>query len=532
MSSIRTIFRAMNYYMKPITLLALTLFTCFSSLNAQELKYELSEPIDIPLAGWNKVLICSNGNTLLFHFEPRKGIIVKVFDASHKEITSKKHICELFDINILDRSYLDAITEINGEAVIFATQQVENRETIVKLRINASNGNLIEETKFLQSESFKNSTRAYILKSSASSNYYLVCNAPTNEQHKRNFIIKQYSGEHKLLKEIPIDIDPKEYDRIYFRNASLSNNGSLIVAIQISKENPDKNLPDNYVMLYHLVKDQDQLLQAKVQLPSNFELTSGSITYNPIDYKFHYYISSITTEKNQYNQDLIFNDHYLLTFSDDLSSINFSALEDKKVKQYITEQLDSNQIFIGGLSGLFTNERGQTSAFYNASTYDKNKFGLKHLDGYKANYAITIFNDNGEIWGTALAHSKLKTTAFYPKSFGRTSEGGLTQESFLKTKNNYYVLFNDVENNFNRPFSQSVDSFYNSDNSSAMLYRLNKKREVNKSYVFGQPIANEHMQIIHNSDSYDEQKNLYAALIRHRKGKEVTSKIAWIQLEP
>ncbi len=106
------------------------------------------------------------------------------------------------------------------------------------------------------------------------------------------------------------------------------------------------------------------------------------------------------------------------------------------------------------------------------------------------------------------------------------------QESFLKTKNNYYIIFNDVENNFNRAFSQSVDSFYSADNSVAMLYKLNKKREVSKSYVFGQPAANEHVQIIHNSDSFMSGKNSYAALIRHRKGKDVTSKIAWIQLEP
>ena len=518
--------------MKPITLFVLAMLAFFPSINAQELKYELSAPVDIPLAGWNKVLMCSNGNTLLFHFEPRKGIVVKVFDPTHKEIVSKKHICDVLDINTLDRTHLDGITEINGEAVIFATQQIENRETIVRLRINTSNANLIEETKFLQSESFKNTTRAYVLKSPASPDYYLVCSTPSSEQDKKNFIIKHYGGDHQLIKETPINIDPKEYDKIYFRNASLNDNGSLIIAIQMNKENPDKVLPDNFVMLYHYVKGSNQLLQAKVQLPSNFELTTGSITYSPLDFKFHYFISSSTTEKNKYNKDLIFNDHYLLTFSEDLSSISFTSLFDKKVVSYIQEQLDTNQIFVGNLNALYTNERGQSSAFYDAYTYNKNAVGLKTKEGYKLNYAITMFNDNGEIWGTALPHSKLITNNSYPVSFGLTSEKGLMQESYLKTKDNYYIIFNDVESNFDRPFSQSVDSYYYCDNSSAMMYKINKKREVSKGYVFGKPVSNEYLQIIHNSDSYDTRKSLYAALIHHRKGKDVTSKIAWIQLEP
>ncbi len=203
--------------MKPVILFVFTLFCMVPFVQAQELKYEMSAPIDIPLAGWNKVLQCSNGNTLLFHFEPRKGIIVKVFDASRKEIFSKKHICDLFDINIIDRSHLDGITEINGEAVIFATQQIENRETVLKLRFSTTNGNLIEENKFLQSESFKNNTRAFILRSASSEGYYVVCSIPATEQGKKNYIIKQYSEQHQLLKEIPINIDSKDYDNIGMR---------------------------------------------------------------------------------------------------------------------------------------------------------------------------------------------------------------------------------------------------------------------------------------------------------------------------
>ena len=92
---------------------AIALFT-----NGQEATYTMTEPLDISKAGWNKVLQMKNGNTMLFHFEPRKSILVKVFDKDHKEIATKKHPCDLIDINAFERSIFDGLVEINNEAVM------------------------------------------------------------------------------------------------------------------------------------------------------------------------------------------------------------------------------------------------------------------------------------------------------------------------------------------------------------------------------------------------------------------------------
>lgn len=57
---------------------------------AQTTSFRISDPIDLPIEGWNKTLLMHNGNTILFHFERRKPILVKVFDSTGKEIASSR----------------------------------------------------------------------------------------------------------------------------------------------------------------------------------------------------------------------------------------------------------------------------------------------------------------------------------------------------------------------------------------------------------------------------------------------------------
>ena len=68
-------------------------------LYGQQNKYEIGTPMDIPQnTGWNKVLCLKNGNTVLFHFEPQKNILVKVFDSLHKEVGSSADPYRYLDI--------------------------------------------------------------------------------------------------------------------------------------------------------------------------------------------------------------------------------------------------------------------------------------------------------------------------------------------------------------------------------------------------------------------------------------------------
>ena len=59
-----------------VSLLGLATPNCY----AQNPKYDLSAPLDIPTAGWNKVLALKNGGAMLVHLEPSKPMMIKVFE--------------------------------------------------------------------------------------------------------------------------------------------------------------------------------------------------------------------------------------------------------------------------------------------------------------------------------------------------------------------------------------------------------------------------------------------------------------------
>src|ERR1700743_209686 len=84
---------------------------------AQEKKYDISAPTDISRTGYNKVLCMKNGNTMLFHLELGKPMVVKVFDSLHKEVASQKCITRAIDESkFKENSLFEGLFEVNGEA--------------------------------------------------------------------------------------------------------------------------------------------------------------------------------------------------------------------------------------------------------------------------------------------------------------------------------------------------------------------------------------------------------------------------------
>lgn len=204
-----------------------------------EKKYQISDPIDLPESGLNRVLQMRNGNTLLFHFENRRGILVKVFDSSHKEIASKKILTKTLDLNTLDRTHFDGLHDINSEAVLFLTQYVDNRETLLRLRFNTQTGNLISEEKLVQSPSFKKSITTYVLKNSNDDNYTVVA-APVHlaADTAIDLNVVRYNNKHEIVKEYPFKIGNAQYKIMKLSGCNLDRSGSIMITFNFYK--PDE----------------------------------------------------------------------------------------------------------------------------------------------------------------------------------------------------------------------------------------------------------------------------------------------------
>ncbi|RYE20828.1 MAG: hypothetical protein EOP51_17015 [Sphingobacteriales bacterium] len=570
--------------MKPVILFIAALFAVTPLAIAQELNYELSEPIEISKMGLDRIVMMKNGNTVLFHFELRKGIVVKVFDATHKEIASQKHLCKAIDINTLDLAELKAIEAIDNEAVLFITQEVDNKETLVRLRINANTGGLIAEDKLIQSESFKNATKTIVLKQPGIDTYYIVCDKVRPGFVENEIFVNQYDATHKLIGTVPLTIDQEGYDYIDMHNAQIDNEGGIAIAVEFGKiiQYPDIN--SRHIEQCYLFKNTKEFFIAKAELPSNYTAILTDLTFNPFEKNHNLLVSVNDHRKIEYGaslQDVVYQNHYVMITNDDLTSLKYVGLDNHKLQSLIGNALDTQQLFNGNTIYTSTSSNGISTVVYDGIIQHRDVFGLMNNVGYKHAIGITQYNAEGaETWSAVLPVSRLRNYEKYPSVFlglgGRTAENNYSQfgSNYIAARNSNqisparrqqlrnmgladdeskapcigseasicyahtiagkkagYLFYNELDRNQTNQLAGFPDSIYNCEQSIACYSIINKKKPLTKVPLFGKK-SNEFKQVIAGSGIYDTDKNLYVTLIRDRKGREVTSKIAWIQLEP
>lgn len=396
-------------------LLSTLLCLCAIIATAQDLKYEMSGPIDVNTAGWDKVLLMPNGNTVLFHFELRKGIIVKVFDKARKEIASKKHICEVLDISVLDRqrAYFKALEAINGEAVLFISQYIDNRETLVRLRVDATTGDLIEEVKLVQSPTYKDLTETHVYKQG--DKYYVICNTIVRGYSESNLLIKIFDEKHNVTSEIPWNINYKDYQSIRLRFLKFFPDRGILFGFQSFTNDSRDALAPSLLTLVYYTQQSNQFISQKVQLPGNYGFQEANVSYNTFAQKFNIILTSMGEFDIYNNKQFQYPYQSILIASEDLTAIDFKPLTNHKMNKQIVEQVDSLQMFVGYVDTVITNSFGQSTIVYSSAYFKKQNLGMitKGLL-FKYGISITQLNDNGEeTWATMVPHVYSYTTSLH-----------------------------------------------------------------------------------------------------------------------
>ena len=96
---------------------------------------------------------------------------------------------------------------------------------------------------------------------------------------------------------------------------------------------------------------------------------------------------------------------------------------------------------------------------------------------------------------------------------------------------NYYIIFNDDTKNLNNTIKRPGDTVYSFGHANTFCYKLNRKKEVSKNYLFGEPAADEVIGSFIEGADFDEQRGVYATLVRYQKGDDVSLRMAWSHLD-
>lgn len=504
------------------------LFSC-SNAFAQDLKYSVSDPVDISQSGYDRLVQLKNGNTMLFHFENRKGILVKVFDQQRKEIASYKELCKIVDINTLDRATLEEIFGVGNEAVLLIEQDIDNRQTLVRLRFSSETGKLISEEKLVRSESFAKPTHMAVLKSNVDDRYHVVCAKEKKGFVEKEMFVTVYNEKHEAERTVPITIDQKGYDAVTLDKATIDKSGNVIASVILSKIVKFPTEIDRQLVVCYLPQNSQQFAYKKVQLPQMSHLDMKS-TYNPFNNSINVLFTLLFFDevKNAKGTSTVhLSENMLMLMDPGTMSMNFTKFVNDKVRNYVVTEIDTNQYFSGTVMDMHTNQYGLTTLIIDGYTKHVANIGMKGVTGLRHNISFCQLDDKGnELFGKSVPVSRLTSHNVYPGVLRRNNS--LASKDCFNTKSNFYVAFNEVEKNFDLKLSEQHDSIYNVDFTNAAYYKLNKKKEITKHYLFGQPVDGEYKHIYPASADFNEKSNTYALLYRHVKAGKPTMHIAWV----
>ncbi|HXS35506.1 MAG TPA: hypothetical protein VN721_02305 [Flavipsychrobacter sp.] len=537
-------------------LLSFLSFSSFSQTN-----YDTSASVSIPLEGWNKLLLMKNGNTMLFHFEPRKGIVVKVFDKSHKEIASEKHICKILDINALDRSEIKGIFEVNNEAVLFIEQAVDNRQSLIRLRIDATNASLIEEKIIVQSTSLGNITQCYVLKDQNSDNYSIFCYRDVKRHPSSKIELLQYNEKNEMVRDIPLNINIDGFEYLTLEDVNIATDGTACITLCLAnlKANRASYLTSIYsrrLVFAYLPKSRDRFLTVASDIPDDIIPYYTNFTVDSAHRHLNLLLEASSQETlfQDGNMNLLrFLNPYLFIFDSTNLNIRASMLVNNKINDYIRHFNVPYSSFAGIPVKMFTNAVGLTTVIYEeyARNTNINIQSSSRVTDLGA-IGITQYDDTGgESWGIALPKTQIINGLLSPTEI---SDRGVSKYLFRRNptlnfqdqfasitcyNNNdrYYIFYNDFAKNYNNtidsPGAYVSDydykkAFFYTD---AFYYKMDQDRVVKKYYLFSTNSGDESKSNLLESADYDQESGTYVTLMLHRRGKEFTTNVAWCHLE-
>ncbi len=554
----------------------------------------IGNPLDMPMTGWYKVLCMKNGNTLLFHIDNNKPLVVKVFDSTHKEIRHQSHLLRDFDVSKLQLSAFKGLFEVNKEAVLFFEQEHQNRYVLIRVRIDGSSGKLIEEKQLGESQNLLKRTYYFVTKGRADDGYAILYCMDDNQFKKCNVHVTYYDNTHEQVRDLGLDVDRKKYDYMFATGAEATANGMNVTLTLLKMEmnatasgrSPQRAVYDHHIALYHIPKDATHarctVVDASTDVYPNYAKYSYNpfadatnvllYSYLPIRYTFggddavidNDYSPTLNPDVNNYDVNHVSATSYAtgvdirrgsvsenLFFKTDAAETKLNYLHNQLATDYLRSKTDTNRLFYGIPLSMFTNENGLSTVISEKyERFDEPESGSRYaFETHLGDIAITQVDDNGnELWGTVIPHAECIRSykRFYnPYEFSRKKELGylysdlpgqiyakqfMSANSYICNKELFIVL-NDYARNIERGLSEKTDTIYDHQNTDAFYYKVNRKREISMDYLFGKQAPNVHICGLTEGADYDEQRGVYASLVQFKRGETITLRMAWRQLD-
>jgi hypothetical protein len=525
--------------------------------------YELSTSLGLDEVGINKVLCMQNGNTILFHFQIGKPIRVMVFDSTHKRIANNSQSCRELDLFATTTSVFKGLYEVGGEAVLFVEQQNAGRNSLIMLRFNGRTGRLIDEKVVGKSKSMAKPSQFFVMRYKGEPGYKILYSQEVMQFKQSRVHVSYYNEKHEIYRDVPLNFDRDKYDFMSVVGAECAPEG-VCVALSLStmlvngtRANPiavTNPVYQHNLRVFYISEDSTRPLQRNVDLSTDIIPYYTHFTTNHFARSINVLLETFREGFYRYGIEMRpTSDYSSLFFAFDPSTLDgtYNWVTNKQGNAEVLARTDTNYAFRGLPLRMFTNSHGLTTVV--SESYDRNmsteSFARMRVhESYFGNLCVTRLNDEGdELWGTVLPKSQFYKSyrQFYnPADLAKrwqqhamfndmpeqVYERQFVSANCYTSGSDLYVVYNDCNDNIIKGLDKTIDTMYVSALSNACVYRIDKKNNVTKKYLYGEPLPREYKSSFIEGADFDDKRKVYASVMRYKRGEFVTLRLAWAQL--
>lgn len=525
---------------------------------------KLSKSFAEPVDGNTRLLMMKNGNTLLFHFMPKGGIKVAVYDSTGKQKKTKILTGKEWDADDLAKGTLGGLYEINGNAVIFLVQMVKKRLSLIRIVIDPQTAAVKQEDNLAASFKY-NIFKGYAMffggvampeirvEKDPESDYYAICvlNSFSSDRSKRLEIV-HYDGTHQEINRAFYDSPNGTYKYID-PLAMYVHRDEFVFISSFGYNTATSGGKDSRIIISRLDKGATKFDHQLLDYTDDFSHVEAALQYDTTERTVQ--MLTLTTverikelkgknARNTYATMLHFIDPAKLTVK------HKHFLENTYASSYAQEKLGYKHSYTGIPQNFVINpdhsitvmseeivQTTTSSGNTSSTTTDLGDIGISRYDKL-----------GQEVGGFAVAKKQQVTGIVEPLYIYRKNHGawsfrtgsiffttGISNKSFFSYEYVHsgdaeYVLFNDyVKNTEGKETSKSKKTMRFVSGTNTICYQK-KNNQVEKFYLFGDPGEKEvsRFVILEGSARSPDQKT-FATIMLENNGNSKRAFVAWIK---
>jgi hypothetical protein len=560
---------------------------------AQKPTVDRSPAFEEPENGASRLLLMKNGNTLFFHFTPKKGIDVTVYDTKHHAKAVVNNQVKSWKPKAMKTAELEGLYEINGQAVVFIQQIVEKRPCLYRLSFDSKSGKLVEE-KLVANLERMSMGKGYAMmfggvakpdfyvRKDPNSEYYAVAvfNSFAHESGERIQII-HYAPNHKEISKAYYESPKGTYKYLNFQDMYV-NKDEFVFVTTFAFNTRSSGGKDSRILISRLMKGAKEFEYNLLDYTDDYRDIDVAIKYNSNNNLLYMgtSISAKSVDKDEtMHRDgkagkfvlemniidpvaLKVKEHFMVNHPDlnEYAKMHlrykkpyYGAIQDFRINSDNTisllfEEIDiivhtHNSMPVGGLSTVGPSNGGGVvmhSSYSSTTTYTTRlgEIGIAQIDqsGKEiSSYAIPkrqYADAKLDMWYQF--QRPFYDWTFRGKKFANNYNNiaGFFSYDYVFANNTGYVLYNDYVGNVesdDENYRKKKKMRYISDANT--IYAVYDGKEVTKGYLFGEPSSRKESRFCQlEMNTHSEDGKSFATMMIEKQGRDKQAYIVWVTM--